>query len=373
MINSDPIPNILIVDDIPANLKVLGDILKEKGYKVRPVPNGMLALQVAEKEKPDLILLDIMMPDMDGYEVCRRFKANEDLAEIPIIFISALNETNDVVKALKYGGVDYITKPFRAEEVIARVSTHVKLYWQSIELKKLNITKDKFFSIIAHDLRGPMGGLMCLTNVLTEELLNMSMAQIQEYLESMRKSSISLYRLLENLLQWARIQQGTIPFDPIALKLLPIINENIELVSESAKSKEIEITHNVSSETMVYSDINMLETILRNHLSNAVKFTPKGGKVNLSVKNRGDNYVELSVSDTGIGMDPTMIENLFKLDAQNGRLGTDDEPSTGLGLILCKEFVEKLGGRIRVESVVGKGSSFIFTLPKRGVPVLQLA
>jgi two-component system, sensor histidine kinase and response regulator len=359
------IPNILIVDDIPANLKVLGDILKEEGYKVRPVPNGMLALQVAEKEKPDLILLDIMMPEMDGYEVCRRLKANQELCEIPIIFISALNETNDVVKALKYGGVDYITKPFKSEEVTARVSTHVKLRRQSIELQKLNITKDKFFSIIAHDLRGPMGGFMGLTDVLSEKLRLMSMDDIQKYLESMRKTSTNLFRLLENLLNWARLQQGAIPFNPESIHLLPIISESVEMIKESAISKGIDIEYSISDQIKVYADSNVLQTVLRNHISNAIKFTPKGGKVNISAKNLDDKGIEISIRDSGIGMSQKMMESLFHLDAKNGRPGTDGEPSTGLGLLLCKEFIEKHGGQIRVESEVKKGSVFIFTIPNK--------
>jgi len=150
-VSSQNIPNILIVDDVPANLILLGHILKNLGYKVRPVPNGMLALKVAEKEKPDLILLDVMMPDMDGFEVCRRLKEDQNLSDVPIIFISALSDTNDIIKALTCGGADYIAKPFHAEEVKARVATHLKLYQQSKELQKINAEKDKFFSIIAHD------------------------------------------------------------------------------------------------------------------------------------------------------------------------------------------------------------------------------
>jgi len=359
------IPNILIVDDIPANLKVLSDILKAEGYKVRPVPNGTLALQVAEREKPDLILLDIMMPDMNGYEVCRRLKQNPDLCEIPVMFISALNETDDVVKALKNGGVDYITKPFRSEEVIARVGTHIKLHRQSIELRKLNITKDKFFSIIAHDLRGSMGGFMGLTEVLAEKLRLMSMEDIQRYLESMRKSSASLYRLLENLLNWARVQQGSIPFKPEHIRLLSILNESLELIKESATNKEIEIIYDIPAQLFVFGDNNVLQMILRNHISNAIKFTPRGGKIMVFAKSTEDNGVEISVKDSGIGMSPAMLESLFRLDAHNNRTGTDGEPSTGLGLVLCKEYIEKHGGQIRVESEVGKGSTFTFTIPDK--------
>jgi signal transduction histidine kinase len=357
------IPNILIVDDIPANLKVLGDILKGEGYKVRPVPSGALALQVAEKERPDLILLDIMMPDMDGYEVCRRLKENKLLHDIPVIFISALSETNDVVKALKFGGVDYITKPFRAEEISARVKTHIKLRRQSIELQELNVTKDRFFSIIAHDLRGPMGGFMGLTDLLTEELSNMSMAEIQEFLWSMRDSATNLFKLLENLLQWARVQQGGIIFSRERVLFRPIVTESLEMIQESAKKKGITIICDISDQLEVFADGNLIQTVIRNLVSNAVKFSTRGGTVNISAKTTEDESVEISVKDMGIGMNPYMVENLFRIDVKNGRPGTEGEQSTGLGLLLCKEFIEKHGGHIRVESEVGKGSVFTFNIP----------
>ena len=357
------IPNILIVDDIPANLKVLGDILKEEGYKVRPVPNGALALQVAEKERPDLILLDIMMPDMDGYEVCRRLKENKLLHDIPVIFISALSETNDVVKALKYGGVDYITKPFRAEEISARVKTHIKLRRQSIELQELNVTKDRFFSIIAHDLRGPMGGFMGLTDLLTEELNNMSIAEIQEFLGSMRDSATNLFKLLENLLQWARVQQGGIILSRERILFRQIITESLEMIQESAKKKGITIVCDISDQLEVFADSNLIQTVIRNIVSNAVKFSTRGGTVNITAKTTEDESVEISVKDMGIGMNQNMVESLFRLDVKNGRPGTEGEQSTGLGLLLCKEFIEKHGGNISVESEVGKGSVFTFNIP----------
>jgi signal transduction histidine kinase len=360
-------PNILIVDDIPANLKLLGDILKEEGYKVRPVPSGALALQVAEREKPDLILLDIMMPEMDGYEVCRQLKDNPLLHDIPVIFISALSESNDVVKALKYGGVDYITKPFRAEEISARVKTHIKLRRQSIELQELNVTKDKFFSIIAHDLRGPMGGFMGLTDLLSEELRNMSITEIQEYLESMRESATNLFKLLENLLQWARIQQEGMTFIREMVLFKPIVTESIEMIQETAKKKGIEIICEIPEHLMIYADSNLIQTIIRNLVSNAVKFSLRGSKVNLSAKTTEDGSVEMSVIDCGIGMDQLMIRNLFRIDVRNGRQGTEGEQSTGLGLLLCKEFIEKHGGQIKVESEVGKGSVFTFVIPNVSV------
>jgi len=361
------IPDILIVDDIPANLVLLGHILKNIGYKVRPVPSGELALKVAEKEKPDLIFLDIMMPEMDGFEVCRRLKEDKNLSDVPIIFISALNDTQDVVKALEAGGADFITKPFQAEEVRARAATHLKLYLQNKELQKANAEKDKFFSIIAHDLRSPFSNFLGVTQTLEEMLPQLSMEEIQMFASSMHKSAIVLFRLLENLLQWSRIQRGMIPYEPEMTILQPLIDEGVAMSQETARKKEIEIAIEIPNGLEVYSDKNMAHTIVRNLVSNAVKFTPRGGKINVTAKILNDNFVEVSVSDTGIGMPPSMVESIFHIDVKTNRDGTEGEPSTGLGLLLCKEFIEKNGGSIHLESEEGKGSIFYFTLPRKDI------
>ncbi len=363
-------PYILVVDDIGANLKLLGDILNGGGYHIRPVTDGEMALKVAEKETPGLILLDIMMPGMSGYKVCRQLKENPGLKEVPVIFISALSDSYDIVKALNLGGVDYITKPFQAEEVIARVNTHYKLYQQSLELKKqrkelqeLNATKDKFFSIIAHDLRGPFNGFLGLTQLMAEELENLTSEEIKDFTLSMRNSAADMFRLLENLLEWARMQQGLITFNKQVDQLAPIVDESIAIILEPAKIKGIEINLDIPADITVFADRNILQTVVRNIVSNAVKFTPKGGKIKVSAKATNHNNVEISIEDTGIGMSSKMIDDLFRLDVQTNRKGTEGEPSSGLGLILCKDFIEKHGGKIWVESEEGKGSIFLFTIP----------
>ena len=368
---NEDIANILIVDDVSANLKILGFILKKEGYKVRPVPNGTLALQAAEKEKPDLILLDVMMPDMDGFEVCRRLKEDPKLADIPVVFISALNDTNDIVNALKAGGVDFITKPFRAEEVIARVKTHLKLYQQSRtlqeqskKLQELVATKDKFFSIIAHDLRGPLGGFMSLTELLADDSFEITPSEQKKMNLDLYKSSRNLFNLLENLLVWARMQQGQIVFNPVQINLKELVSESIRAMEDAIRKKEIRMTAHLTENQNVYADSNMLLSIVRNLISNAIKFTPKGGSVTVSSYFTENNTsVVVVVKDSGIGMNSTMTANLFRLNVNNSRPGTEGEQSTGLGLLLCKEFVEKHGGEIWVESVEGSGTSFYFTIP----------
>jgi signal transduction histidine kinase len=366
-VSKNKIPNILIVDDIPANLKVLCDILKGDGYKVRPVPNGPLALQAAVKENPDLILLDIMMPDMDGYEVCRLLKENKNLCSIPIIYISALNDTNDIVKALTSGGADYITKPFKAEEVKARVATQLKIHNQSKELIELNATKDKFFSILAHDLRGPLGNFMVLTEMMADESQFLTPDETKGFMQDLKNTSRNIYNLLENLLEWSRMQRGQTAFKPKKLALAEVVTDCVKLVDDSARKKIIDIIVDIPIDKEVFADINMLQCVLRNLISNAIKFTRRGGSINLSAKPVDNGLIEIAVKDTGIGIKPEMVENLFRYNTNSSRKGTEDEPSTGLGLLLCKEFVEKHGGKIRVESDPdGKsgetGSTFYFTI-----------
>jgi signal transduction histidine kinase len=251
------------------------------------------------------------------------------------------------------------TKKLEEEKLIALES----LKKSEENLKRINAEKDKFFSIIAHDLRGPFSGFMGLTQIMAEEIPNLKTNEIQEMAVSMRNSSETLYRLLENLLHWARIQQGTFPFNPEIIELLPCVTESINLMIEPSKNKGIEIVNSIPEKLTVYADANIIKTVLRNLISNAVKFTSTGGKVSLTAKANEHNRIEIAINDTGIGMSQTMIDNLFRLDVQSNREGTEGELSTGLGLILCKEFVEKHGGRIWVESEVWKGSTFSFTIP----------
>jgi signal transduction histidine kinase len=368
---------ILIVDDVADNLIVLGNMLNTEGYTIRPVLDGSLALQVAETEKPDLVLLDIMMPIMDGFEVCNFLKAAPNLKDVPVIFISALNDTDNIVKALTMGGVDYITKPFKVEEVKARVSTHLEISRQRKELelqrKELLLqkkdlldviaTKNKFFSIITNDLRGPLSGFMGLTEILADEFGMFSQDEQKEIMSDMSRSARNMYNLLENLLEWTQLQMGNIKFEPQILSIKNVAAECLQAATESARKKDIEVITDLQAELEVYADKNMLQGVIRNLVSNAIKFTHKGGKIAISAGLEDGNMLGISVKDTGIGMTEQMLDNLFQIGVNIKRFGTEGELSTGLGLLLCKEFVEKLGGTIRISSVPNKGSDFQFTIP----------
>ena len=249
------------------------------------------------------------------------------------------------------------------EDITERKQAEMELGLLNDQLRKLNFEKDKFFSIIAHDLRGPFNGFLGLIQIMTEEMDSLSKEDLIRMSRGLEISATNLFRLLENLLYWARMQQGLIPFNPISLQLLAIIDESAPFLLEQAKMKVIDIAVDISADLSVFADSNMLQTIIRNLVSNALKFTHKGGKVTISASTGEDNHVVVAIKDTGIGMSSEMAANLFRLDVQTGRPGTDDESSSGLGLLLCKEFVEKHGGKILVESEEGKGSTFSFSIP----------
>ncbi|MFZ4401628.1 MAG: PAS domain S-box protein [Bacteroidales bacterium] len=230
------------------------------------------------------------------------------------------------------------------------------------ELRNLNATKDKFFSIIAHDLRSPFNSFLGLTQIMAEELSSLSMEEIHKFVISMEKSATNLFRLLENLLEWSKMQQGIFVFNPEFFNLSSIVNECIGTIESAAETKGLKIMSTVPDKIELNADCNMIQTIIRNLLSNAVKFTPKGGEISVSANQISANFVEISIKDSGIGMKPFIKENLFKLDVNIARKGTEGELSTGLGLLLCKEFVEIHGGKLWAESEEGKGSCFYFTM-----------
>ena len=256
----------------------------------------------------------------------------------------------------------YIGRRASNRDVTERLRMDEKIKQQNKELLDANASKDKFFSIIAHDLKGPFSGFLGLTAMMQEPDINLEeMRQIGSMLSA---SANNVYKLLENLLAWARIQRGAIEFNPVVHNLSSAAIQSINVLSETAKQKEIEIIENIPKHLEVFADSSMIDTIFRNLIANSIKFTKRGGKVTVSAK-ENETEILIQVQDTGIGMNEKILEGLFKIDQRISRPGTEKEASTGLGLLLCKEFVELHKGKIWAESQLDKGSSFYFTLTKK--------
>ncbi|MEI7811603.1 MAG: PAS domain S-box protein [Ignavibacteria bacterium] len=259
---------------------------------------------------------------------------------------------------------DLHTSKALIEEALSQEHLLMKEVTQTKEkLEKINAEKDKLFSIIAHDLKSPFQGFIGLTGVMAGDISAFAKDELSQIGREMHITSKNLFTLLNNLLEWARMQQGAISFEPVEIVLSDIVSQNIDLIIKRGEQKGIEIINEINPVQIVFADEPMLNSILRNLLTNAVKFTMQGGKVNVSSKEIGHELVEISVTDSGIGMSEDLSEKLFKPDEKVGRKGTDGEPSTGLGLLLCKEFVEKHGGKIWVTSEKGKETIFSFTIP----------
>jgi PAS domain S-box-containing protein len=248
-------------------------------------------------------------------------------------------------------------------DITDRKLAEAEIKMKNEELLKINAEKDKFFSIISHDLRGPFNGFLGLTQILAENLQNLTIKEIQEFSINMRNSASNLFALLENLLEWSKLQRGLISLEPEEFTLSKRVASNVESVRNAFNKKMITINCDIPANLTAIADVPIFNSVMRNILYNALKFTPQGGNVIVTAKAVADNSVEISISDTGIGMNQKIIDNLFRLEKQSNRQGTDGEPSTGLGLVICKDFIEKHGGRIWVDSEEGKGSTFYFTLP----------
>lgn len=291
--------------------------------------------------------------------------------------ILALNSDSVVIVEEEFDNKKFSTHKFKVpfsngkfgvggtvRDVTERRNAENKLKKQAEDLKELNATKDKFFSIVSHDLRSPFHALLGFTQILAEELPTLTLEDIQKIAVSMRKSANNLFHLLENLLAWSQNQRGFIQNKPGKILLSANIEASTKLVKDIAEKKSISLTYNIPQDLSVMADVQMFESLMNNLVMNAVKFTPKGGKVTITAKIKTDDSVEISVKDTGIGMNKYLIDSLFILDERTNRKGTDGEYSTGLGLIICKDYLEKLGSKLHIESEEGKGSTFCFTLKR---------
>ena len=359
---------ILLIDDSVQNLKLLGNMLREKDYQIALARDGKEGLKLAGKIWPDLILLDIMMPEMDGYEVCKKLKEDENTRDIPIIFLTAKTSNEDIVKGFQIGGVDYITKPFNKEELFMRIKTHLdlkKAHDKSSSpaeaLRELKETKDKMCSVISHDLRAPLGGIKSMLDLIYED--NAEKQEIsKKSLDSLKNAADQTYNLLENLLYWSRSQRGNLVNDPEKVNIHELVLENIELLRTMSKNKNIEIHNEVDENIYAWADRNMIKTVLRNLIINAIKFTDAKGTVTISSKENNEK-VEVEVADNGIGIQKSNLEKILNNKEYYTTFGTNREKGSGLGLNLCIDFINRNDGELFIDSEYGKGSTFTFTLP----------
>ncbi len=369
--------NILIVDDTLPNLRLLATMLTDQGYKVRGVSSGPAALKAAHLSPPDLILLDIMMPSMDGYEVCRHLKKDERTCDIPIIFISALDEAMDKVRAFSSGGVDYITKPFQLEEVLARVRTHLTL-WQLQQqlqhtnaqlleanetLKIRNEELDAFAHTVAHDLNNPVTSILGYSELLGKE--DLSQENSARFLGIISKTAYKMRSIIRELLLLAGVRKAEIL--PESLDMAEIVAAAQQRLDRMIKEYQAQIDLPPDWPVAVgYAP--WIEEVWVNYLSNAMKYGGQPPHLQLGATpppSKGEakgGLVQFWVQDNGSGLTPEEQAELFVPFTRLTQLQVEGH---GLGLSIVQRIVEKLGGQVGVESTVGQGSKFSFAMPAK--------
>ncbi|MFT4223033.1 hybrid sensor histidine kinase/response regulator [Dysgonomonas sp.] len=363
---------ILVVDDVMTNILLLQVLLDKEGFNVITANNGKIAIDIITKEIPDLILLDVNMPNMDGFEVIKEIKKYSLYREIPVIFLTAINDIDSIVKGFKMGVSDYITKPFNKEELMARIIHQLSLLTakriiikRTHVLKKTILDRDKMYSVIAHDLRSPMASMKIIMNSIMNDADKTKMdPAMYELLNMANKTTEDIFSLLDNLLKWTKFQIGKQVVIPQNIDLVLISKGIVDVFSNVASLKNIKIEFDSEIKyANVYTDIDMVKSCVRNLLSNAIKFSYEGGIVKVRLQESDDSYI-LSVTDNGCGISEANQQKLLNVNTHYTSYGTAQEEGSGLGLLLTMEFVNKNNGKLWFESKEGKGSTFFISLPK---------
>ncbi len=362
-------PDILIVDDTPMNLKVLGDMLMSAGYAVRFAPNGELALRAAELEPPDLVLLDINMPGLNGYEVCERLKANETLRDIPVIFISALHETAEKVKAFDVGGVDYVTKPFHTQEVLARVKTQLRQIYlqrelqdQNLQLTKLEQLKNDLTNMIVHDLRSPLTGLIGNLSMLQDGPESEMDESTEEMIGQASDCASLLSEMVTTLLDVSRLETNKMPLSIESADIRELAKAAVDSLGALSQSHRLNV-ESAKQGIRAACDRKVTQRVIANLVGNAVRYAPEKTDIDITIEPKED-MVAIRISDCGPGIPEEYRERIFEKFGQiEARTRGEARPSSGLGLAFCKLAVEAQDGSIGVDSEAGAGSVFWFMLP----------
>jgi signal transduction histidine kinase len=362
---------ILIVDDVQLNLDLMKEILSEKGYQVATAINGKSAISKARANKFDLILLDLIMPDIDGFDVCSTLKSTPQTSQIPVIFLTGTKENDYITKGFNLGAVDYILKPFSKEELLARVNVHLTLRKYQEELIK---SKEKaeasaqakaiFLANVSHEIRTPMNGIIGMIDILKNTPLT---SEQREYIDIIGISGENLLMIVDDVLDFSKIEAGQITFENIRFDLYSAIDEVIKILRYKAIQKNLEFTFNIAPEIPQYlmGDPLRLKQVLINLCSNAIKFTAKGYvrvHVKLVQKTSASVHLQFEVQDTGIGISKENQAKLFSSFAQAEVSTARKFGGTGLGLAISKNLVQMMGGEIGLESEEGKGATFHFNV-----------
>ncbi len=381
---------ILVVDDSLVNLAALNEILEQQGFAVLLANSGQRAITVARENRPDLILLDVVMPGWDGYETCKQMKADSKLSNIPILFISGLGDTQNKIKAFQAGAVDYVSKPFQNDELFARVTTHIELSKLRSNLEKevenqtaqvrslmsalqlsyqkaheVSVLKTQFLRNISHEFRTPMNIILGVTEEMVQDTpLNGEQTQMAE---EVLKSGKLLLSILDNMLRFAEQFSGELIQETATFEIRELIHDCLTNITPAVLTKKLAI-HQILPDDLptVKGNYDHVKEILNKFLENAIKFTPSG-KIETKVEVVEDfgKQIELrfTISDTGIGINLDQQERLFQAFSQGDGSTTREYGGLGMGLALAKLYCDNMGGELGVDSIVGKGSSFWFQVP----------
>jgi signal transduction histidine kinase len=364
---------ILVVDDITRNLQVVGMMLRQADYEVMPATGGLEALEGVRVQPPDLILLDLMMPEMDGLEVCRQLKSDPALQAIPVIFLTASNEMEHLVKGFEVGAVDYITKPFNAPELLARVRTHLELQHARERLREMNEEKNEFMGIAAHDLRNPLSAIQGYAEMIREDAQSLADGNVKDLaacasdVESNSRKigdlAARMAGMVQNLLDANRIERGEMKLNLVTADLAPILSSVVETQRPRAGAKQQVLHVEAEAEpTKVRVDTTVAAQVLENLISNAVKYSPPGKNIFITCK-RMPQAVRCEVRDEGPGLSASDQKKLFGKFVRLSAKPTGGEHATGLGLSIVKRMVEGMNGKVWCESEVGSGATFVVELP----------
>ena len=355
---------ILVVDDISKNLQVVGTILRNEGYHVMPATSGLQALERVSAQPPDLILLDLMMPEMDGLEVCSRLKAEPLTRQIPVIFLAASNEMDHLMKGFEAGAVDYITKPFNAPELLARVRTHLELKHARERLREMNEEKNEFMGIAAHDLRNPLSAIQGYAEMIIEDAQSLAHRDLEGNGQRIREAAKRMTEMVQNFLDANRIERGELKLNMAISDLSPLLQSVLETQSPHATAKGQMIQLELPpTPTLALADVSITLQVFENLVSNAVKYSPPGKKIFVRLKAEA-GVVRFEVEDQGPGLSKEDQKKLFGKFARLSAKPTGGEHSTGLGLSIVKRLVEAMNGKVWCESELGMGAKFIVTIPQ---------